>query len=111
MGWAAECTESQMRKSICGTPLYYCPERVQQVPHDQRIDVWTLGLLAYELVIGRVPFRIWSEFDLHLILEQTVNFPEYVDLTQPTRDFILRCLEKKLESRPTLSEVRSDPFL
>ena len=54
---------------------------MRQSPHDQRIDVWTVGLLAYELIIGRVPFRVWSEFDLHVILEQEVKFPDYVDIT------------------------------
>lgn len=82
LGWAADCKQDEMRSSICGTPLYYCPETVQQTPHDQRIDVWTVGLLAYELIVGRVPFRIWSEFDLPRILEQEVKFPDYVDITE-----------------------------
>ena len=49
-----------MRQSQCGTPLYYSPELVKKEGHNQRIDIWSLGLLAYELIVGRVPFKIWS---------------------------------------------------
>jgi len=49
-----------MRKSVCGTPLYYSPEIVEQIHYNSLIDVWTLGLLAYELLVGRIPFKIWS---------------------------------------------------
>ena len=57
-----------MRRSQCGTPLYYSPELVRRDPHNTQIDVWSVGLLAYELMVGRVPFKIWSEFDLPVIL-------------------------------------------
>lgn len=72
LGWAAECSANEMRKSVCGTPLYYSPELVRQIPYNSLIDVWSLGLLAYELIVGRIPFKIWSEFDLPVILEQEV---------------------------------------
>ena len=49
-----------MRRSICGTPLYYSPEIVRRDDHNGVIDVWSLGILAYELLVGRIPFKIWS---------------------------------------------------
>ena len=36
-----------MRKSHCGTPLYYSPEIVKKDGHNTSIDVWSLGLLVY----------------------------------------------------------------
>lgn len=100
-----------MRKSICGTPLYYSPEVVKQTEYNSLIDVWTLGLLAYELLVGRIPFKIWSEFDLPVILEQEVTFPEYIDIEEPTKDFILSCLTKNIGSRPNLDYLKNHPFL
>lgn len=61
-----------MRKSVCGTPLYYSPELVKNVAYNSLIDVWCLGMLAYELIVGKIPFKIWSEFDLPVILNQEV---------------------------------------
>jgi serine/threonine protein kinase len=43
---------------------------VKKDPHNSKIDIWSIGLLAYELIVGRVPFKIWSEFDLPVILKQ-----------------------------------------
>jgi serine/threonine protein kinase len=71
-----------MRQSQCGTPLYYSPEIVKKEAYSLKIDVWSVGLLAYELIVGRVPFKIWSEFDLPIILKQEVSIPDYVDFSE-----------------------------
>ena len=51
--------------------------------------------MAYECLIGRIPFKIYSEFDLNRIVSDEVTFPEYVDLSDDAKDFILRALRKK----------------
>jgi serine/threonine protein kinase len=33
---------------------------VKKESYDQMIDIWALGILAYELLVGKVPFNIWS---------------------------------------------------
>jgi serine/threonine protein kinase len=81
-----------MRRTVSGTPLYYSPELVLQSEYDEKIDVWSVGLMAYECLLGRIPFKIYSEFDLNRIVSDDVTFPEYVDLTHDAKDFILRAL-------------------
>jgi serine/threonine protein kinase len=66
-----------------------------QSQYDEKIDVWSVGLMAYECLIGRIPFKIYSEFDLNRIVSDEVTFPEYVDLSDDVKDFILRALRKK----------------
>ena len=66
-----------------------------QSQYDEKIDVWSVGLMAYECLIGRIPFKIYSEFDLNRIVSDEVTFPEYVDLSDDAKDFILRALRKK----------------
>lgn len=36
--------------------------------YDEKIDLWAIGILTYELLIGRIPFKIWSEAQLHKIV-------------------------------------------
>lgn len=55
MGTAA-CT-SEFRDSLCGTVDYFAPEMIQGGGHGTALDMWSLGVLAYELVEGRPPFR------------------------------------------------------
>lgn len=44
-------------KAISGTPEYVSPERIQARPYDQRSDVYSLGVVAYELLTGVPPFQ------------------------------------------------------
>ena len=61
-----------MRETFCGTPLYIPPELLKRKSYNNKIDVWGLGILAYELLLGRVPFEITSEKDFLKIVSLCV---------------------------------------
>lgn len=84
---------------------------VQKESYNGQSDVWAIGVLTYELLVGRIPFSIWSELDLQLIVNQEVIFPDYVDISQDGKDFITKCLSKKQEERIRLHELRMHSFL
>jgi aurora kinase len=45
------------RTTLCGTLDYLPPEMVEARPHDEKSDVWAVGVLLYELLVGRPPFE------------------------------------------------------
>lgn len=50
-----------MRKTASvGSPLYYSPEIVMGVEYDEKIDIWDIGMMTYECLLGKIPFRIYS---------------------------------------------------
>ena len=55
-GWCAENINTQ-RTTFCGTYEYMAPEMLFNNSYDYRIDLWAVGVLLYELVHGRAPFR------------------------------------------------------
>jgi len=56
---------SYRRHTLCGTLDYLAPEMVEQRPHDERVDLWTLGVLCYEFLFGSPPFEEEEETRTH----------------------------------------------
>jgi len=56
-GWSVY-RGSQLRTTFCGTPLYLSPEILMGNSYDESVDIWTLGIMLYEMVIGGSPFGI-----------------------------------------------------
>lgn len=62
-----------MRNTRCGTPLYLSPEIVKGEAYDERVDIWGVGVMTYELITGSIPFRIYCEEDVKNIVNWIIN--------------------------------------
>ena len=54
-GWS-NLKDTGTRTTYCGTPDYLAPEMVREQGHNEKLDIWTIGILTYELLTGRAPF-------------------------------------------------------
>jgi serine/threonine protein kinase len=55
-GLAAKVSSSNKRTTFCGTLDYLAPEMFEEHEHCEKVDVWSVGVLAYELNCGKAPF-------------------------------------------------------
>ncbi|XP_032902319.1 aurora kinase B-B-like isoform X2 [Amblyraja radiata] len=63
-GWSVHAPSSR-RKTFCGTLDYLPPEMVEGRMHDERVDLWSLGILCYEFLVGHPPFESSSHQDTY----------------------------------------------
>jgi serine/threonine protein kinase/Tfp pilus assembly protein PilF len=97
---------------MIGTPEYMSPEQVEGKEVDQRSDIYSFGVILYEMVTGRVPFEGDTPFTIGVKHKSEIpRNPQGLN-TQISDDFshlILRCLEKAKENRYQSSgKLRSD---
>jgi tetratricopeptide (TPR) repeat protein len=97
---------------MIGTPEYMSPEQVEGKEVDQRSDIYSLGVILYEMVTGRVPFEGDTAFTIGMKHKgEMPQDPQELN-TQISDDLnrvILRCLEKEKEKRyQSAGEVRAE---
>lgn len=67
------------RNTICGTMDYLPPEMIEQKPHDKSVDIWALGVLIYEFLVGKPPFEeIDKNATYKRIVKVDLRFPKYL---------------------------------
>ncbi len=97
---------------MIGTPEYMSPEQVEGKEVDQRSDIYSLGVILYEMVTGRVPFEGDTPFTIGVKQKSEIPKDPKELNTQIPEDLdkvILRCLEKDKEKRYQIAEeVRSE---
>ncbi|KAM6147659.1 aurora kinase A [Erethizon dorsatum] len=108
-GWSVHAPSSR-RTTLCGTLDYLPPEMIEGRMHDEKVDLWSLGVLCYEFLVGKPPFEAHTHQETYKRISRVeFTFPDFV--TDGARDFISRLLKHNPSQRPTLSEVLEHPWI
>eukprot|EP00929_Paragymnodinium_shiwhaense_P006010 TRINITY_DN10881_c0_g1_i2.p1 TRINITY_DN10881_c0_g1~~TRINITY_DN10881_c0_g1_i2.p1 ORF type:complete len:167 (+),score=57.53 TRINITY_DN10881_c0_g1_i2:649-1149(+) len=108
-GWAVHAPTSR-RQTFCGTLDYLPPEMVAQKKYRATVDVWGLGVLLYEFLLGKPPFEDKDEKGTYKKIEKsTPSFPP--NITKEARELITKLLAKNPQERMTLQQVLSHPWV
>ncbi len=97
---------------VLGTPEYMSPEQAEGKEVDGRSDIYSLGIILFEMVTGRPPFE--SDSLIQILQRQSAEAPPAPRTLNPEipevlNGIILRCLEKKSENRyQTADDLRRD---
>ena len=81
--------------------------------YDKRVDVWALGVLMYECLVGTPPFEVPDSVEEthQRIAGADVHFPLSPKLSADAKDLITQLLHREPAKRPCLDAVIAHPFL
>ncbi|VDK55148.1 unnamed protein product [Anisakis simplex] len=108
-GWSVHAPSSR-RATMCGTLDYLPPEMIQGNDHDEKVDLWSLGVLCYEFLVGRPPFESKTNSETYkLIIKVRYDFPPHV--SGEARDLISKLLKRRPDERLSLKGVMQHPWI
>jgi len=100
--------------SICGSDFYLAPEVIKQEEYGREIDIWSVGVVAYVVLSGSLPFFHNVLHKLYRqIVERDLSFPEqaWKQVAKGAQDFILRLLQVRPGDRLTAEQSVNHPWL
>ena len=108
-GWSNYMQGDIKRTTVCGTPIYLAPEMINNTGHDEKVDIWCIGVLLFELMTGQQP---WQGSDVQTvkynISRLKINWPKQMDMT--AADLISKILRYNPEERISLRNMLMHPF-
>ncbi|KAL2893457.1 Serine/threonine-protein kinase ATG1a [Bienertia sinuspersici] len=114
-GFARYLTPQGLADTLCGSPLYMAPEIIQNQKYDAKADLWSVGAICYQLVIGKPPFDGNSQLQLfqNILRSTALQFPEGA-LQALHPDYVEFCrglLRRNPVERLTFEEFFNHKFL
>lgn len=117
-GFARYFDKDIMIQTICGSPLYMAPEIIKNKKYDYKSDLWSIGIIFYEMLMGEPPYKAKNIYQLIRKIENdNIEIPQKFRLSLQCQDLLYSLLEKDPVKRITWDEFFShillkdrDPF-
>ena len=96
-----------------GTLSYVAPEVLLRTPYNKEVDIWSMGVILFYMLTGKLPFRGKKEQEVaEKIVYEDLEFDEddWEIRSQSVQDLIKCCLEKNREKRITIDEFINHPW-
>ena len=113
-GYAVKLSsKDEKRKSILGTIFYCAPEVIDRKNYDGysfKADIWSLGVIMYNLLTGILPFFDTNDNIYSKIIDGSFSFPDDIEIGKAAKDLIKQILEVNPKKRPDLNQILSHEF-
>ncbi|PNY26608.1 Serine/threonine-protein kinase ark1 [Tolypocladium capitatum] len=111
-GWSVHAPNNR-RKTMCGTLDYLPPEMIKPGSsdnyYDEKVDLWSLGVLTYEFLVGEAPFEDTPVMTQRRIARADMSIPSFV--SPEASDLIKKLLVLDPDKRIPLEQVQQHPWI
>ena len=104
--------EGERKRTVCGTPNYIAPEILDgKTGHSYEVDIWSLGVIIYTLIIGKPPFETRDVKTTYKRIKMNAySFPETAIISEAAKNLISQILVTDPAKRPTLDQILTHDF-
>ncbi|XP_006533572.1 serine/threonine-protein kinase ULK2 isoform X3 [Mus musculus] len=112
-GFARYLHSNTMAATLCGSPMYMAPEVIMSQHYDAKADLWSIGTVIYQCLVGKPPFQANSPQDLRMFYEKNRSLmPSIPRETSPyLANLLLGLLQRNQKDRMDFEAFFSHPFL
>ncbi|CAD8051474.1 unnamed protein product [Paramecium sonneborni] len=111
-GFSRPLPSECVMESLVGTPLYMAPQILTKQQYTSKCDVWSLGLIFYEMLFGTLPWIVTNYMELvYKINNCKLTFPKNTKISKESMSFIQGCLHKDELQRLSWNEVFLHPLI
>ncbi|CRG90148.1 unc51-like kinase [Talaromyces islandicus] len=106
-GFARSLPSTSLAETLCGSPLYMAPEILRYEKYDAKADLWSVGTVLYEMVVGKPPFRASNHVELLRKIERqddNIRFPEDMEASQEIKSLIRSLLKRNPIERMSFND-------
>lgn len=110
-GWSVH-TPSSRRSTLCGTLDYLPPEMIEGKTHDEKVDLWSLGVLCYEFLVGKPPFEAKTHDETYRRISRVeYTYPAQASISDGAKDLVAKLLKHNPMRRLPIHGVMSHPWV
>uniref|UniRef100_A0A3B5B6V5 non-specific serine/threonine protein kinase n=1 Tax=Stegastes partitus TaxID=144197 RepID=A0A3B5B6V5_9TELE len=110
-GWSVH-TPSSRRSTLCGTLDYLPPEMIEGKTHDEKVDLWSLGVLCFEFLVGKPPFEAKTHEETYRRISRVeYTYPAQTNISAGAKDLVARLLKHNPMHRLPIEGVLSHPWV
>lgn len=110
-GWSVHAVRTTRRGTVCGTLDFLAPEMCEGQDYDSSVDLWSIGIILYEMLYGIPPFEESSEWQTRQRIKQVdLIFPKG-DVSEEAKHLIRSLLRRNPARRLALPRLLSHPWI
>ena len=112
-GFATKFSSDECKTAVRGSPLYMAPEMVLHRKYDVKADLWSVGVILYECLFGRAPYKSSSVEELITKIREghPIVIPDSPKVSSECKDLLKSCLQRDPAERISFEDFFNHPFL